>query len=228
MKKEQLLIYLFVCIIFQNCTQTIDNQGISKEEKINAVSISIPPKPELQEGDIVFQNSYSSQSRAIQLATHSSYTHVGILFKKDQKWYVLEAVQPVKITVWSDWIKNGQKEHFVIKRLKNRDKSLTTNVLQKIKTIGYTYLGKNYDLYFGWSDERIYCSELVWKIYQQALGIELGKLEKLGSFDLSHPEVKQKLIERYGSQIPHNEWVISPQAIFASDKLEEIKIEMNK
>ena len=43
--------------------------------------------------------------------------------------------------------------------------------------------GKPYDLYFEWSDERIYCSELVWKMYA-ALGVKLGTLQKLREFDL--------------------------------------------
>jgi uncharacterized protein YycO len=222
MKKRYFLLILIFFIKLESCTQNADNQKIThRESKTNPPTT---PKPEWQEGDIIFQNSYSSQSRAIQLATHSNYTHVGIVFKNQQKWYVLEAVQPVKSTPLNVWIKNGQKEHFVVKRLKNADKLLTIHALEKMKSVGQSYLGKNYDLYFGWSDERIYCSELVWKIYYQALGIEIGKLEKLGSFDLNHPEVKQKLKERYGLQIPVNEQVISPQAIFVSDKLEKVDI----
>lgn len=34
-----------------------------------------------EEGDIIFQTSMSSQSQAIQLATHSPYSHMGVLFK---------------------------------------------------------------------------------------------------------------------------------------------------
>ena len=75
-------------------------------------------------------------------------------------------------------------------------------------------------MYFGWSDDRIYCSELVWKIYKEALGIELGKLQQLKEFDLSHPIVQKKLKERYGNNIPYDEKVISPAAIFESEELE--------
>ncbi len=35
-------------------------------------------------------------------------------------------------------------------------------------------LGKPYDIYFEWDDRAIYCSEIVWKAYQHALGIELS------------------------------------------------------
>jgi uncharacterized protein YycO len=42
---------------------------------------------------------------------------------------------------------------------------------------------KNYNLTFEWSDDKIYCAEPIWKIYQRATGIEIGKLEKLSYCD---------------------------------------------
>ena len=71
-------------------------------------------------------------------------------------------------------------------------------------------------------DERIYCSELVWKIYKEALDIEIGELETLEDFDLTDKAVKQKLKERYGNNIPQNEKVISPVAMFESPLLETV------
>jgi uncharacterized protein YycO len=75
-------------------------------------------------------------------------------------------------------------------------------------------------LAFGWSDEKIYCSELVWKIYKRGADVEIGKLQQLSDFDLSSDIVKAKLKERYGDNIPMNETVISPAAIFESQLLE--------
>ena len=96
---------------------------------------------------------------------------------------------------------------------------LTNKTLARMKQVGEEYHGKPYDLYFGWSDARIYCSELVWKIYKYAADIEIGQLAKLSSFDLEHPLVQQKLKERYGNNIPFDEWVISPAAMFNSEQL---------
>jgi uncharacterized protein YycO len=84
------------------------------------------------------------------------------------------------------------------------------------------FIGKNYDLTFEWDDERIYCSELVYKIYKLGAGIEVGKLQKLSEFDLSNPIVKAKLVERYGTKIPLDEPVISPGAIFTDTNLMEV------
>ena len=69
----------------------------------------------------------------------------------------------------------------------------------------------------------IYCSELIWKIYKRATGIELGKLQKLKDFDLTNETVKKKHKERYADKIPTDETVISPAAIFECDKLETVK-----
>ena len=177
----------------------------------------------IMEGDIIFQASLSSQSKAIQLATGSKYSHVGIIYKNKGKYYVYEAIQPIVNTPLQKWIDRGEKGHYAIKRLKNADAILTTETLSRMKQYGSKFLGRDYDLYFEWTDERLYCSELVWKIYKNATGIEIGKLSKLSDFDLSNELVKKKLKERYGSNIPMNEEVISPGAMFESNKLVLVK-----
>jgi Permuted papain-like amidase enzyme, YaeF/YiiX, C92 family len=170
----------------------------------------------LKNGDLIFQTSLSSQSKAIQLATKSTYSHCGIVFKEGGKYYVFEAIQPVKRTPLHKWIARGKDRKYVVKRLKNADQVLTPEALQKMKAIGDQFIGKNYDLTFEWNDDRIYCSELIWKMYQRATGIEIGKLEKLRSFDLTSEAVKKKMQERYGDNIPMDETVISPAAMFES------------
>lgn len=100
---------------------------------------------------------------------------------------------------------------------------MTAETLQKMKQEGEKFKGKNYDLTFEWSDDKIYCSELIWKIYQRAAGIEIGRLEKLSDFDLTDEAVKKKMKERYGDKIPMDEIVISPAAIFDSELLITVK-----
>jgi uncharacterized protein YycO len=178
---------------------------------------------EIKNGDLIFQTSLSGQSKAIQLATKSKYSHCGLIFKDGKEFYVFEAVQPVKRTPLDKWIARGKDGKYVIKRLKNADQFLNSATLTKMKQVGDQFNGKNYDLTFEWSDDKIYCSELIWKIYQRATGIEIGKLEKLSDFDLTNEAVKQKMKERFGDKIPTNEIVISPVAIFDSELLTTIK-----
>lgn len=144
---------------------------------------------------------------------------MGIIYKQGNDFFVYEAVQPVKLTPLNDWIKRGEKGHYVVKRIKNSQNLLTPETLAKMKQVGEKYTGKDYDLYFEWSDSRIYCSELVWKIYKEAVGLEIGELEKLGDFNLTDKAVKQKLMERYGENIPKEELVISPASMFESKEL---------
>jgi len=178
----------------------------------------------LKVGDIIFQSSKSGQSHAVQLATGSKYSHVGMIINDKGSLKVIEAVQPVKITPIKEWKKYGDGQHYVVKRLVYADSLLTDSVQFLIDSISRTFLGKDYDLYFGWSDELIYCSELVWKVYEQALGLQIGDLQKLSSFNLEHPIVKQKLQERYGSNIPFDEKVISPGAMFKSAHLKSVYV----
>ncbi|HEY3516317.1 MAG TPA: YiiX family permuted papain-like enzyme [Gammaproteobacteria bacterium] len=175
---------------------------------------------EPRDGDIVFHTSRSAQSLAIQLATKSPYSHMGIVYLRDGKPFVFEAVQPVKITPLDEWIERGERQHFVAKRLRDADTRLTAETLRKMRAAGEQLAGKDYDPYFEWSDERIYCSELVWKIFERGAGIELGGRQTIAAFDLSHPTVQAKLKERYGDRVPLDEVVISPAAIFAAADLD--------
>jgi len=177
--------------------------------------------PALKAGDIIFQSSLSGQSHAIQLATNSRYSHCGILLEKDGKLQVFEAVQPVKYTPFEKWIRQGDNHHYVVKRLKDAS-TITDEVIANMSKEAKKLEGKNYDIYFGWSDETIYCSELVWKLYQRTTALEIGELKPLGSYDLSHPIVKKIMQERYGKKIPMEEQMISPGAIFDSELLETV------
>jgi len=182
-------------------------------------------QPVLLDGDIIFQESQSLQGEELKLATKSRYTHMGIIFKKGEESLVYEAVQPVKITPLRQFTSRGLNGHFVIKRLKNRDEALTPPVIRKMKGIATGFLGKNYDSAFLWSDARIYCSELVWKVYKRAAHIEVGELQKLRDFDLTHPRVKRLMKKRYGSSIPYDEKVICSRTIFRSEKLYTVQEE---
>jgi len=189
---------------------------------ISAISISCQKQITFYDGDIIFHTSLSSQSRAIQLATDSPYSHVGIITFQNNKPFVLEAVQPVKLTPLNSWIKRGEHSEYVVKRLIKQE-LLTDAAIEKMQAKAREYLGKNYDSYFEWSDERIYCSELIWKLYKHGLNVELGSLRTLKDFSLENPIVKQKLRERYGDNIPLLEPVIAPSDIFESELLETVK-----
>lgn len=80
-----------------------------------AVSAAEPPR----DGDLIFHTSRSSQSLAIQRATHSPYCHVGVILHRDGKPYVFEAIATVRYTPLRQWIERGDRQSYVIRRLRN-------------------------------------------------------------------------------------------------------------
>jgi len=177
---------------------------------------------QLQDGDIIFHTSRSAQSVAIQKATGSKYSHMGIIFFREGQPYVFEAIKTVQYTPLQQWIGRGDGGHYVVKRLRDADRLLTPAATDRLRKAAAEFAGKPYDLTFEWSDSRIYCSELVWKIYQRGLGLQIGELQRLKEFDLSHPAVQAKMRERYGSKVPLEEEAISPAAMFGSRQLREV------
>ena len=164
----------------------------------------------IKEGDMIFQTSQSKQCEAIRIATNSKFSHCGIVFIEKGEKYVFEAVQPVKYTPLETWITHGKDNHFVVTRIKNASTLLSQETLQKMKNYANGLKNKDYDLYFEWSDDKIYCSEFIWKIYKNGAGIELCSLQKLKDFNLKDTRVRAILAERYGTKIPLEENVIAP------------------
>lgn len=180
------------------------------------------PEHKIQDADLIFQTSESSQCEAVRIATNSKFSHCGIIYKINGNWFVFEAVQPVKLTRLEDWIGHGKDGKYVVKRLKNASEILNKATLQKMKDYSQQFMGKEYDAYFDWSDSRIYCSELIWKIYKNAANIELSKLRHLKDFNLSDQRVQKILKERYGNDVPLDEKVVAPSDLVNSDLLKTV------
>jgi hypothetical protein len=174
----------------------------------------------LRDGDIIFHSSRSSQSAAIERATRSPYSHMGVILHRDGKPFVFEAIATVRFTPFAKWTARGDGGNYVVKRLRG---GLTAAQSRKLRVAAAPFEGRPYDLYFEWSNDRIYCSELVWKMYRRALNVEIGARQKLREFDLSDAMVRAKMRERYGSKVPLDEPVISPAAMFDSPLLEVVR-----
>ena len=183
----------------------------------NAQTASVNYIP--QNGDIIFHESKSDQSPFIKIATKSKYTHCGIIYVEDGKAYVLEAERRVISTPLISWELRGKDHKYIIKRLSNAAQVITPTALVKMKAVGKSFMGKLYDSKFEWADDKMYCSELVWKIYDRALGIKIGETQALRDFDLTNKKVYTILNNRHHGKIPYDEIVITPNAIFDSKLL---------
>lgn len=184
----------------------------------------LPPESSLKNGDIIFVSSSAfEEARAIQTVSKSPMTHCGILFKEGNDWFVYEAVQPVKKTPLKDFHKTDDGETYVVRRLKEADQVLTQQNLDKMQKYLQAQEGKDYDHLFGWGDDKMYCSELVWKAYYDATRLKVGQVQMIGDFDLSDPLVKKHVEARYGKNVPVTEPTIPPGRIYESRRLKTVK-----
>ena len=172
----------------------------------------------VQDGDLIFQSSYSKQSQAVEIATNSKYSHCGIIFIENSIPYVYEAVQPVGKRKLLDWISSGVDQTCVIKRFKGID-TLDKKSLLKMKEYAAAQFGKNYDGYFSWSDKEMYCSELVYKTYKNCINFVLAQPKTLRDFNIDAPVVRKIMKERYGDDIPYDELMISPGQLYDAPSL---------
>ncbi len=163
----------------------------------------------LKVGDIIFHKSQSQQAKAITEASGSEWTHVGILVASAGKWYVAEAIGPVKATPLQDFINRGKNKEYKIYRFKHfNPKTMELALHNAIKR-----QNKPYDIYFEMSDTRTYCSELVYKAMREVTGQEVGTMQKFKDLKLTGPYVKALIKKRLtdtGRELDPNEPIITP------------------
>ena len=173
-----------------------------------------------QNGDLVFQTSKSSPNLPIQKATDSRYSHVGIVFNQgDTALFVFEAVQPVKLTPLEEWIDRGVDADFSALRL--RHEQLSDRQIRDMIEMGQRWVGTDYDRNFEWDNNLMYCSELVWKLYSEAAGIQLCEPRQVKDLDLDHPDVRSFIQTRFGGidQIPEESLIVTPADLYNFDQL---------
>lgn len=165
---------------------------------------------DFKSGDIILHTSTSTQSKMIQDVTNSKYSHVGIIYIKDGQTYVMEAVQPVKLTPIDEFINRGVDGKYTVVRYKGK---FTKDDMKKMYDYASSQLGKNYDLKFQWSEDTMYCSELVFKMYYNA-GIQLCNINQFKDYNLSSKEVQNAIKIRYNTEINPEELVVTPVDLY--------------
>ena len=180
-------------------------------ESITAQTASIKS---VKEGDVIFQTSKSQQSPLIQIATRSKITHCGIIIMKDGKPYVLETLKTLVVTPLDKFIARGEGGKYWLKRSNK----------ENIKIKYGSYLGKPYDLAFKFDNGKFYCSELIYDIYKNQLGIELCEPKKVSDYLIlgtdKMPQIEKAMKKR---GITKEQYAVAPVDIFESDHLEDVK-----
>jgi uncharacterized protein YycO len=135
---------------------------------------------ELQNGDLIFRRGRSIESQIVLLTDRNSkYSHVGIIYLKDKKPFVVHSVpsengteyELIKMERVEKFLSEDKAAQFAVFRLE--DSLMNTTRVASEFAYNY-YLNKfrfdnQYDLN---SDTKLYCTELIWKAYKNA-GVDL-------------------------------------------------------
>lgn len=165
---------------------------------------------EKREGDIVFQSLPRNELvDAIEGVTQSPWSHCGLLVRRNGRWDVAESIGEVRYTPLRVWILRGRGS--VIAAYRVRD----TAPVQGAKLIAGVdkLLGLPYDYRYAPDDTAIYCSELVYRVYERELGIEIGVWEPLGRLNWQGHEA---FIQGVEGNVPTDRMMITPVGLTRS------------
>ena len=204
MKKVLVIIGIFLCIAVFTFRAML----------VEAVTATTAPVEDVREGDVIFQTSLSAQSPLIKIGTRSSITHCGIIVMKNGDAYVLETLQTLVLTPLDKFIARGKGGKYWLKR---SDK-------ENIKISYKHYLGRPYDLAFKFDNDKFYCSELIYDIYLNQLGIELCKPKTVDDYLMPGidrlPQIQAAMNKR---GIALEQYAVAPVDVFRSKKLKCVK-----
>jgi hypothetical protein len=133
-------------------------------------------------------------------------------------WQVVEAIDHVRRTPLVSWFMRGRSGRFTAYRTTSAVPLPAAGKFHdSLSAALTTYMGRPYDFRYAPEDSEIYCSELVFKAYREACGIELGGWEELGQLNWRPFEPLIRTLE--GGPAPLQRRMITPAAITRSPLL---------
>lgn len=174
---------------------------------------------DLQVGDIVFIRVANFLYRRVAQATGSWTSHVGVIHsQKDGVWKVAESTVPFsRITTLEKFIKRSENGIVSIKRLPAQ---LTDAEKSRLQKAAEQRLGVLYHLGFDHDSKYMYCSKFVYKVYKQALNLEIGEIENFRSLINKQPDLPLTFWKLwFFGNIPWERNTLSPGSQYKSDLL---------
>jgi len=170
----------------------------------------INAKYKLQEGDILLQHLPAQLGSVIADVSNSLYSHCGIITYQNGEPYVIEAIGPVLYTHVNEWISRGESGMFTQLRPKNISAKQIQNVIIESEKM----LGRPYDIQYELDEEKIYCSELVYKAFIRGCNLEIGEKTTLGDLDWEPHEMFIRHIAH--GELPLDRVMITPESLAKS------------
>ena len=192
----------------------------SSANKLPLTKSDIHPTYEPREGDLVFQALPLDVDliQAIEGITQSHYSHVGVLHLRKGKWTVIEAcASGVIYTPFEKWEKIGRNGRWAVYRLKPKYRPHIPKFLKNL----HSHAGKPYDFKYEFTDDKLYCSELVFHAWKKTTHKNMGKLENVLSLNW---KPYQATIEKYnqGPLPTTGRILISPISLSRAKQLERV------
>lgn len=167
-------------------------------------------------GDIIFQSLQPAPLvNAIEGVTQSPFSHCGIVMQKGGQTYVCEAFDGVEMTPLKEFLKRGRRQGFAVYRVKEMSEAKKLELTQVVQA----YLGRPYDVRYRMDDENIYCSELIYKGWQQIFPKQsLGRLRRLGEMNWQPYQETIRFYEQ--GPVPLDREMITPVDLAQAEQLQ--------
>ena len=213
--KRKKIIYIFILIIgiVHICITAPQSYALAM---IKGKAVDYVGNIDIRHGDFIFQHLAGPLTELIVNVDGGIYSHCGIIIKEKGRFYVLEAIGPVKRTPINDWISRGIKDQFTVVRLKEDYQKGIFNIVREAKG----FMGRPYDIQYEWDDKKVYCSELIYKAVLKGAKISLAEFEHLG--DMNWQPYESEIRRLDGGELPLDRMMITPDAVALSDKVQTI------
>lgn len=128
-------------------------------------------KERLEEGDLVFQDlDCGPLCDAIEAVTEGfqgrDFSHVAIIIKENNRLRAIEAIgsEVRTISIDSLFMRAAMKNKFLVMRLNDEYQHITKDISKN----AIKYIGKKYDDRFIMHNDSLYCSELVYEVFNKS------------------------------------------------------------
>ncbi len=174
----------------------------------------------MRPGDIILQPLNCWLCSLIELEEGSIYSHMGVVLSVTPEVMIGEANGTVKKIKLSEFLsKTEASQRSLLIRFRNEkiSEAITSTPQKFLETFEKEFEGAQYDNDFLWHNfdendkEKLYCSEMVAKLFQYYLGIDMPiKL-------MLYQNYREHWLTYFQGRIPVNQWGNSPADFEKSD-----------
>ena len=166
-----------------------------------------------RDGDVLVQHLKNPLGELICAVTQSRYSHCGMVVHLNGAPHVLEAIGPVKHTPLKQWISQGYGGRYLHLRPRNLSPKQICGAIATASRM----VGRPYDFQYELDDEKIYCSELIYKAFLRGAGLEIGRKQKLREMNWAPYVYAIKAVT--GGKLPLDRVMVTPESIAVDSDL---------